>query len=53
MYHLIIKWNDGHTTTMKFGVKCLADELADRYAKNHSSNINNIIIEEVTRWLKN
>ncbi len=47
MYYLIIKWNDDHTTTMKFGVRCLADELANRYSNNHGSNINSISIKEV------
>lgn len=49
MYHLIIKWKDGHTTTMGFGVRCLARELASRYIKNHGENIINVTIKEVSR----
>lgn len=47
MYHLIIKWKDGHTQTMQFGVRCLADTLASKYAENHGDNINSITIKEV------
>ena len=47
MYYLIIKWKDGHTYTMKFGVKCLMDELASRYAKNHKGGIISITRKEV------
>lgn len=47
MYYLIIKWNDDHTTIMQFGVKCLADTLASKYAENHGDNINSINIKEV------
>lgn len=49
MYYLIIKWKDGHTSTMRFGVQCVMDELASRYAKNHKDDIISITTKEVKR----
>lgn len=43
--YLIINWKDGHTTKLRFGVKCLIDIVAEDYIRNHGNNIISIIKE--------